>query len=136
MINKQRRQPHNVSIVALWFGLLGGALAWGLRLVISYAVVPLACVQGWQPVLHALSIFFLVVALAATLVARRSGERLRRQEEGGVEGQPPDDPIGDEWSWKRTRFMAQLGLLMSGFFAVVILAEWATTLFIAPCVVR
>jgi hypothetical protein len=121
---------------SLWFGLLGGPAAWALRLVVSYAFVPVACLQGWQVWLHVLSALFFVIALIAALVARRRWQTLRETDEKTVAEQVTREQIIDEWSWKRSRFMAHLGLLMSSFFALVILAEWSATLFIDPCSVR
>jgi hypothetical protein len=125
MTNKPR-QSRSVSINSLWFGLLAGPVAWSLRLLISYPLVPPACNQGWEIALHAISALFVFVALAGILVTAHSLRVLRHTDKEAVE----------DWSWQRRMFMAQLGLLLSGIFAFAILVEWSAAFVISPCAVR
>lgn len=141
-------QAQVVSVVALWFGVLGGPLIWIARLIIAYALVPVVCVQDWPLGMHVVSATSFVVAMAAAIVAGRAVQKLRSERAQRVDGTlAPQGTASvatdlaeieaiNNWTGQRAYFMAHLGVMMSSFFALVILVEWATTLFILPCVVR
>ena len=112
----------------MWFGLLAGPIAWSLRLLIGYPLVPVACEQGTSILLHLVSAGFLLVTLAGAVVAWWSYRQARDETRTAREG-------ADAWTVERTRFMALLGLLVSGLFALVIVAEWLTVFFTDPCIV-
>ncbi|MGH2492425.1 MAG: hypothetical protein ACRDF9_13045 [Candidatus Limnocylindria bacterium] len=63
----------------VWFGLLGGNVAWAAHLVLSYVIVGVGCGQQSEPVLRALLIAVTVgtglVAVTALVAARRSTAR-------------------------------------------------------------
>jgi hypothetical protein len=128
MVTDSRDNLELVSRPALWFGLLAGPIAWSLRLLISYPLVPVACAQGASSLLHLVSALFLLVALAGGAVAWWSYRQLRAKERSGRGG-------ADDWTMERTRFMVLLSLLVSGLFALVIVAEWLPVFFTDPCIV-
>jgi hypothetical protein len=110
------------SIFTLWAGFLIAPFAFLLNLQISYMLVPLACSTGQVFWLHVASAGALVLALLGAFIALRNWQRTGRgwQSEGGSAA-------------ARSRFMAITGLLMSGLFSLVILAQWIADFIIDPC---
>ena len=115
----------SVSRRALWFGLLGGAVAWTLHLMASYVVAEFGCVMASQSgsgggitatvvLLTIVSVVCLAGAVAATAVAYRSLSRLRDRS--------ADDADAE-------RFMARAGLIASGLFAFIVAVESVPILF-------
>jgi hypothetical protein len=107
----------------LWFGILGGPLAWAAEFVASYGFALAQCnppVQRWQLPVHgwqiALAAAGLVTGVAATLVSLRVFLRTFRtddvlRDELGGEGHPP--PLG------RVHFLSIVGLTVN-FLALTI----------------
>ena len=106
---------------AVWYGLLGGASAWTIHLLLASAVAEFGCVSGlgeriylgisivaWLEV--AATVLTTVIAAAATIVARRSYGILRSQnlEEVGI-------AAGE--------YTARAGFITSGIFTFIILFE-------------
>lgn len=110
------------GIVALWFGLLAGPLAWFLHLNVSYSLVRLICLQGGRGLIEIATLTSLLLAAAGVWVALRSWRRIGRPEVTTGSG-----------SFGRSRFMAAGGLGLSGFFFLVILVAWLPGLFLNPC---
>jgi len=111
-----------VSRGALWFGLLGGAVAWTAHLMLAYATAEFGCVSrleeyaireisavAWLLLLW--TVVTTLVAAAATVVAYRCYDRLRSAAAAG------DSVANVELS------LARVGLLTSGLFTFVILFE-------------
>lgn len=107
----------------LWFGLLGGGVAWLSHLLLAYLVAEFGCVSslGQRIVLGmsvvtwlliAVSAATLVVAIATTVAAYRAHTRL----EAGLKTQQDSVPAG----WIAT---AKMGWITSGLFALVIAVE-------------
>ena len=109
-------------IRTLWFGLLGGALAWKLQLMVNYALVPYACWRELTILVHLASLATLLLALGAAAVSLRSWRSAGSSFELELGG-----PIG------RSRFMALLGVVLSVYFALVILGQWVPNLLLSPC---
>jgi hypothetical protein len=108
--------------LALWTGVLGGAVAWAAQFQFGYALVRFSCTRTWLAGLHhAETLVFLAGAVASMLLALREWNRLRpaESEQPGVLG--------------RSRFLAGLGVITSGFFSLVIVAEWVPMFFLSPC---
>jgi len=110
------------GIFALWAGFLIAPLAFLLNLQTSYMLVPFACSTGQVFWLHVASAGALVLALFGASIALRNWQRTGRgwQSEGGSAA-------------ARSRFMAITGLLMSGLFSLIILAQWIADFIIDPC---
>lgn len=107
---------------ALWFGVLGSAIIWGIQLQTSYAMVPWACSSGHRWILPFVSLGFLVAAAIPGIVSwnlwrKASAQTSERETRGGGRG----------------RFMALLGLLDSAVFFLLILAQGIPVFFIHPC---
>lgn len=103
----------------LWFGLLGGPLAWAGHLGVAYYLVPDACAAGSSALLHVVT--FVAVAVAVAAIA--SAWRVRRA------AHPSDDGIASE----RGAFAGVVGLALSSLFLLVILMEGLPPLLIDPC---
>ena len=121
----QYRYESPVGQLSLWFGMLGGAGAWFMHLLIAYSLVPLACSADLGILLYATIPLALLVASLATLVGWRGWQRAGEAE---LDPDDPDDPIRE-----RVRFMGLAGLVASGFFLVVIVAQSVPILMNHPC---
>ena len=110
------------GIAVLWFGFVGGPLAWYLHLNISYALVRLICATGDTLLLHLTTLATLALAVAALVVAWLSWRRLRQPEVTTGSG-----TLG------RSRFLAVGGIALSGFFALILIAAWIPDFLIDPC---
>lgn len=103
----------------LWFGALGGPIAWALRLVIAYPMVPVACKAGSLAPLLLVSAGFAAASILSTSVAWVS---LGRHTAGG------------DAKEQRRYVMARAGLWLGVLFTGVIGAESAAIFFIDPCI--
>lgn len=121
-MNGQNRENHGVSQFALWFGLLGGAVAWLVHLLSAYAIAEFGCVGtltsivfltitavAWMEI--GVSLLTLLAAIAAVVVAYRSRRRLQAKTEN--EAAVPRGEL----------FLARTGLITSILFVLVILVE-------------
>jgi hypothetical protein len=118
----------------LWFGVLGGALAWGLQLFGGYAIVGLACTAG-SALAETLSpagldlLLLLLTALAAAMtvsagvVAYRAWRRA-----GATEGQGEDGPARGVRG-----FLALAGVLLSALFLLAVLLQGVSPYFVRAC---
>lgn len=110
--------------LALWAGVLGAPLLWGVQLQLIYLLVPWVCGSGHTGLLHLLTLLFLLLILTGGAVSWHDW----RQAGGGS----PDDPIvGGPLG--RTRFLGALGMLVSALFSVLIIAQGITAFFFNPC---
>jgi hypothetical protein len=114
-----------VSRRALWFGLLGGALAWTAHLMFAYAIAEFGCVGGWG---HGgyldislvawlevlLTVVTAAVAAAATFVAYRCYLS---------SATAPLDSAASGSARDTDRYTAYVGLLSGSLFFFVILFE-------------
>jgi hypothetical protein len=109
--------------LALWIGLLGPPVVWGLQFQINYAMVPRLCSTHANWLMHLCSGAALVLAAVATSFAWREFSRLRHEEPGAH---------GDHWAaWPR--FMAMLGLMVGTMFCLLIVAQAIPGFLINPC---
>ncbi len=106
----------------LWYGVLIGAIAWKLQLVVNYAVVPYACWHRAEWINHAASFATVALALTGCWVSWRSWKETGGSLETDVGG-----PAG------RSGFMALGGIALSALFALHILGQWLPNLFLSPC---
>lgn len=117
----ERREPP-VSRLALWFGLLGGPVAWSAHLLASYPLVSVACRLGSAAPLHLITGATAAIAAAAAVTGAVAYRRLREHGNGR---------LGDAFA--RARFMALAGIMAGAFFAFVILVEGLPPLLHDPC---
>jgi menaquinol-cytochrome c reductase iron-sulfur subunit len=105
-MSRVESQVRPAALLPLWFGVLGGPVAWGLHLLVSYLLATLACIaglDGMRVMIGALTGCLALVALGATAVAfgtwRHTGAGTRT-DIGGSAG--------------RSAFLAIAGVLTSG----------------------
>ena len=106
----------------LWYGVLIGAVAWKLQLVVNYAVVPYACWHRVEWVNHLASFAMASLALSGAWVSWRNWQRMGGSFDTSVGG-----PAG------RSGFMALCGIALNALFALHILGQWIPNLFLSPC---
>jgi hypothetical protein len=115
----------------LWYGVLGGALAWSAHVLVAWGIDELACAAGaervsgvplWQAVGLAVVIPALVTAgslLVAALIWRRTA---------GAERAGAEDP-----AYGRARMLATLGIWANLFFLGIIVLGGIAVLVFPPC---
>jgi hypothetical protein len=114
--------PDAPEIRALWAGLLLGPAAFLLNLEVAYAIVPVACSSHNPLLVHLVHAVCLIIAATGVFFALRSWRACGETwpgEQGGRVG--------------RSRFMAGVGLLLSTFIVMVILAQWIPSFVLSPC---
>ena len=99
-----------------------GMLAIALDQQTSYFIVPWSCGRGLHWPSHLISVGALLLALLGCYVGWRDLRRV-----------PPETSSGDDAPDSRNQFLARLGLMLSAFFALVILTEWLAKFFFDPC---
>lgn len=109
-------------LIGLWFAVLVGPLIWAAHFMASYVLVPYACAADSDLSLHLSTL----VALAFCGAGAFAGWRFWRKADGGLE------------TWEggavgRTRWMGLSGLMLSGLFAMVILAEGVPGVVLTAC---
>jgi hypothetical protein len=105
-----------------WAGVLAGPLIWFASQQVSYALVPWACHGGPLSVIHLTNLAALaMVALTATF-SWRAWRRAGRA--GSDEAASPEG---------RARFLALVGLTLSGLFGLAIVAQTTGAFFFGPC---
>jgi hypothetical protein len=114
--------PDAGHIRMLWGGLLLAPIAFLANLEIAYALVPAACGSRTTLVLHVVNAASLLLALFGGLMAWRSWGMVGRVWPDGEAG-----PIG------RSRFLASVGVLLTGICVLVILAQWTAVFLLDPC---
>lgn len=121
------------GVLLLWFGFLGGAAAWKMQLVANYMLVPYACWHDLSILIHAASLVFFLMALAAGWLSWgrwKDTDRAPREATGQTVPYYDTDAGG---VLGRTRFMALSGLIINPFFALIILGQWLPNLILSPC---
>ena len=127
---------HQVSLTALWFGLLAAPAVWSLQLLLLYPVVAHACfprdrplsvpLLSTDPIVLLVSVTALAVAATAGLVALRSWRSTRAEH---VSGEVHLLETGEG----RSRFMALSGMLLSGLFLFGIVLNVLPFFLLGPC---
>jgi len=102
--------------------VLAGPLAWMFQQQISYLLVKFACKHGWHLPFHLVSLSALLLIVAGAFVAWRTWRQAGQQWPSGSGGAVP-----------RSRFMAVLGLLLSGLFFLLIVAQSIPSFILGPC---
>lgn len=106
----------------LWFAVLGGPAAGLADVLVNYPTVDRACVNNSSVVLHVLTLFFLLVAIGAGMMAWRFRERI------GVWRSTAAGPVA------RASFMATLGVLTASIAVFGIILEWIPIFFLRACI--
>ncbi|HUF34569.1 MAG TPA: hypothetical protein VMN37_01400 [Gemmatimonadales bacterium] len=119
---RERRETPRPAPGALWFGLLGGIIAWAAGFTVSYPLSagcsPAAAGAAWG-----VTAATLLLAGGATVVAWRNWTALRDTAERGAGGWPG-----------RAAFMGFAGMLLSGGAVLLTVAHAIPLLLLDPCV--
>jgi hypothetical protein len=116
------RFSNRSEILTQWAGVLAGPLAWMFQQQISYLLVKFACKHGWHLPFHLVSLLALLLIAGGAFVAWRTWQQ------AGQEW-----PSGSGGALSRSRFMAVLGLLLSGLFFLLIVAQSIPSFILGPC---
>lgn len=114
------KQPR--GLLWLWGGVLAGPLAWALSQQVAYLFVTLDCSYAKRLAVWPLMVGTIVLAAVGARVSWRNWQRVGQEE--------PDEGGG---AIARSRFLAFVGLLLSIFSGLVILAEWLPVFFYRQC---
>jgi len=106
--------------LALWIAVLGSAIVWFLELQTTYPLVEWTCASKNHWVIHVTFLFFLLLAALPGWIAFTQSK---------LEGSGERQSAGAG----RRRFMAVLGLMLSGTFVLLIFAQWIPIFFVDPC---
>jgi hypothetical protein len=110
------------GICWLLSGLLTAPLAFLTYLSINYAVVPHACSSGYMFAPQLVTALFLLITLAGAFIAWRNWREVGSGE--------PTEAAGVV---ERSRFIAVIGLMLSGLVLVLFIAQWIPQFMISPC---
>lgn len=111
------------GMLELWGALGLGPVAWILHQQSSYLLVYWACGTGHVFVFHLATVLLLLLAGFGAYLGWRAWN------DAGAERPDDGGSVAD-----RSRFMAMCGIVLSGGFSVVILAQWVPALVIDPCI--
>lgn len=112
----------------LLFAFLGGALAWTIHFLGSYAVLGIGCAGGWGA---SIPIILLLGTLVLTGVAVWAGLLALRGWRRAGDGQSWDRALSEPRGW--VGFLMMAGLLLSVISAFTILLEGIPSLFVPAC---
>ncbi len=107
---------------ALWTAVLAGPVIWLLSFEANFALAPWACTWQKKLALYAVSIAALVLTAASGLLAWHEWNQAGHE--------PPDESAG---AIPRSRLMAVGGLVFSGGFFLVILAQAIPEVMLRSC---
>jgi hypothetical protein len=116
----------------LWFGVLGGSVAWSLHTVIDWSLDETTCRAGHtavngiplRPLLAGIAMFFVAICVLATVVAYRQWRRL--------DGAPADSEV-QALAQRRAAFMAVIGFVANLIFLVMLICATVAILFFPAC---
>ena len=107
----------------LWAAVVGTPVLWSIHLVLNYVLVLPLCRSKQMWVMHAITVAFAALAAVAVAVATREWGRLAKRKSSAADAE----------ELSRAQFLAVLGVMVSTFFFMVILATGIPAIFIDPC---
>lgn len=120
---------HRAATFARWPGLLSVSLGVLLGPVIAltnqeliYAADMWTCGHGYRATMHLIPLLCLAVTIGAAITAYRDWRAVG----GGIEEEAATVA-------SRTRFLAIIGIGLSVFSSLVVIAQWAAIVVFAPC---
>ncbi|HXT16135.1 MAG TPA: hypothetical protein VN706_10935 [Gemmatimonadaceae bacterium] len=120
---------HGVRAFTRWPGLLSLALGWVLSPTVAlinqeliYSTNMWACGRNQPAAMHVVPALCLIVTIGVAMTAYKDWKAAG----GGVEEEAADVAT-------RTRWMGLVGVVVSVFSALVILAQWAAIFVFDPC---
>ncbi|MGW1060654.1 hypothetical protein [Micromonospora rubida] len=115
----------------LWYGVLGGALAWAAHLLVAWPLDELTCAAGSErvaavPLRQAVGLAVVIPALVTVgslLVAALVWRRTARSQSAGTEDR----------AYGRSRMLAVVGVWANLLFLAIILLGGVALLVLPPC---
>jgi hypothetical protein len=114
--------PDAKELRDLWTGFLLAPAAFLLNLEVAYALVPAACSGGTRLSIHVVHAVCVLLAAVGGMIAWRRWRLTGETWPGGEGGR-----------LSRSRFMSGVGLLLSLFIVMVIVAQWIPSFMLSPC---
>lgn len=129
------RRAGLIGGLLLWFGVLGGALAWTVHLLAGWSIEELACAAGSSEVAglslrYAIGLTVLIPAaatMAALAVAWLAWRRTGSQDAGPQRAGAVGHALG------RARMLALVGLASNLLFLIIIVLGGVAILVFPPC---
>ena len=121
-MDPQANNQRVVSEFSLWIGVLLPPIAWAVQMQTNYTLASFECHGGSRTPVFLIAAVALLVTLATGTVAVFNFQRVRALWNDNESG------IGS-----RQAFLAALGVLTSGMFSLVIIAQGVATMMIHPC---
>jgi hypothetical protein len=121
-IGTRRRPISGRGLPAVWSGVLGAPLIFLVHLQAGYALVPLACRLQSGLLTHGPTALAVLLTASAAFVSHRSWKR------NGYEW--PDSSASPQTS---NRFLGALGVMVSVFVIIALVAQWLPIAFVNPC---
>lgn len=107
--------------LGLWVGMLTGPLAFLTNLQIGYSLADFVCAGKVSHVwLHIVPWSLALITVLSFISALKSSTSL-------------ESSLGSERKQERRKFMRHVGLISSALFTLLIIMQWAATLYIDPC---
>ena len=110
------------SLLALWYGVLAGPIAFMTQFQLKFMMVPWACAIGSQIWLDVVTLVALVFPVTAGLISWRMWD---------AAGAGLDDEQGGQIG--RTRVMGLCGIVLSAMFALAMIAQAIPVWIIGAC---
>lgn len=124
MPTQATQSPHRThGPISLWAGIVIAPAIWGMQQVAMYSLSPYVCTRGKSIPLHIVTLVCVIGALVACYLCWRDWSALGTKSPEEKQGDPD----------QRTRFIAAVGLFMSAFSLLVILAQGSVSFFFDPC---
>ena len=119
----------------LWFGVLGGAVAWSAHTLVDWSIDETTCRTGhtdlagvpMKAVLIATTLAFLALAVVSAVVAWRQWQLLRAAEDESTEAQDSLAALRRE----RAAFMSLVGFAANVVFVLILICT-AISVFVFP----
>ena len=109
--------------LSLWLAVASGALAWTAHLLVSYALLAVACALDNAWILHAVTVATLVPTVIGARYCYRTWRRYRGEAGPTSQGRSAD----------YQQYLGLSGALLNGLFAFAILLEGLPVAIISPC---
>jgi hypothetical protein len=108
--------------VLLWTGIFLGPLAWFLSFGTRWSLSGWVCALHWKPALFVIAIIGVIVAAGSGAIAWTEWQRIGREMPGEAGGAIP-----------RSRYMALMGVVLSAFSILLIVAQTIPEVILGAC---
>ncbi len=110
------------GLVGLWWGVLAGPIAWALEEPINYSLVKHACAEGHRTSLFVVTTLAALMCISGFWTAWRLHAQL-----------PANAELAGAGVFDRAFFMARVGMVLSAFVLLLVLASLVPQFVLSPC---